>query len=119
MGYFNLDNHLSFNLTDLRSNTTTYIRAVDETWAFHKEAPSVLLKGSDGAQVIRTGVTMRGDCTQFKVCAAQDNGVGITVPVGLILARQMDYAMSCTAPHNVSVSFSVSVGPFEVSVNDP
>lgn len=112
MGAFNLNDYISFNLTDLRSNTTTSLHAVNKIWVSHEEAPSALLKDNDGAEVIRTDVTKNGDCTQLKVCAAQDNGVGITIPIGLILARQMEYAMSCTAPSSVSVT--ISVGPLEI-----
>jgi hypothetical protein len=78
-GYFNPNNYLSFNLTDLRSSSTAYIRAVDKQWAFDDDAPSVLLKDSSGAQ---------------------DNGPSITVPMGLILIRQMDYAIYCTTPQD-------------------
>lgn len=58
----------------------------------------MLLKDSSGVEVIRTDVTKKGDCTQLKVCAAQQNGGSIIVPIGLILIRQMDYAVSCTTP---------------------
>jgi hypothetical protein len=97
-GFFNPNNYLSFNITDLRTNLTANIRAVDKQWAFDNDAPSVLLKDSSGVEVIRTDVTKKGDCTQLKVCAAQQNGGSIIVPIGLILIRQMDYAVSCTTP---------------------
>jgi len=96
MGSFNPNDYLSFTLKDLRSNSTTDIRAVDKQWAFDDSAPSVLLKDGSGGQVIRTDVTNKDDCTRLKVCVAQDNGAGITVPMGLILIRQMDYAIYCT-----------------------
>jgi len=101
-GSFNPNNYLSFNLTDLRSNSTTYLHAVDKEWAFGDDAPSVILKDSNGVEVIRTDVTKKGDCTQLKLCAAQDSGAGITVPVGLILMRQMDYSVYCTTPSDDS-----------------
>lgn len=104
IGSFNPNDYLSFNLTDLRSNLTTYIRAVDKQWAFYHRPPSVLLKDSNGALVLRTDITKLGDCTQLKVCAAQNNGAGITVPIGLILIRHIDYAIYCTTPPPTTVT---------------
>jgi hypothetical protein len=98
VGSFNPNNYLSFNLTDLRSNSTTNLLAVDKEWAFGNSAPNVILKDSNGAEVIRTDVTKKGDCTQLKVCAARDSGASIMAPIGLILLRQIDFSISCTTP---------------------
>ncbi|KIM82409.1 hypothetical protein PILCRDRAFT_820243 [Piloderma croceum F 1598] len=96
-GFFNPNNSLSFNLTDLRTNTTTELRAVDKQWTFTDYAPSVVLRDSDsGTEVIRTDVTKKNDCTQLKVCAVQNNGADIVVPIGLIFIQQMGYASYCT-----------------------
>jgi hypothetical protein len=95
-GSFDPNNFLSFTLTDLRSNSTTHLRAVDKEWAFNDDAPSVLLKDDSGAEVIRTDVTKH--CTQLKVCAGQQSMSGMTIPMGLILMRQIDYAVYCTTP---------------------
>lgn len=96
-GLFNPNNSLSLNLTDLRTNTTTKLRAVDNQWTFTAYAPSVVLRDSDsGMEVIRTDVTKKNDCTQLKVCAVQNNGADIVVPIGLIFIQQMGYASYCT-----------------------
>jgi len=103
-GSFNLNNYLSFKLMDLRSNSTIGIRAVDKKWTFYDSAPSVLLIDGDGGQILRTDVTKSGDCTQLKVCAAHDNGISITVPIGMILLRQMEYAIHCTTPKPTTIT---------------
>jgi hypothetical protein len=99
-GSFNPGNYLSFDFRDLRTNTSTTLQAVDKEWTFTNDAPSVLLKNTSGAEVIRTDVTKPGKfgCTYLKVCAGQDAGPQIIVPIGLILIRQMDYAIECTTP---------------------
>ena len=56
-----------------------------------------------GAQILRTDMTKKGDCTQLKVCAARDNGTGIIVPMGLILIKQMDHAIYCTTPEPTTI----------------
>jgi len=48
-------------------------------------------------EVIRTDVTKKNDCTQLKVCAVQNNGEDIVVPIGLIFIQQMGYASHCTS----------------------
>jgi len=98
-GSFNPNNFLSFSLHDLRTNATSNLRAVDKQWAFSNDAPSFILKDDSGAEVLRTDVTKYGDCTQLKICAAQDTGPGIIVPLALILIRQSEYAVICTSPH--------------------
>jgi hypothetical protein len=108
-GSFNFYDYLSFNLTDLRSNSANYIHAVRKKWAFYDDAPSVVLKDSSGAQVLRTAGTRMGDCTQLKLCATQNNGASITVPIGLILIRQMDYAIYCTTPQPTTVTKTVTL----------
>jgi hypothetical protein len=111
-GSFNFYDCLSFNLTDLRSNSATYIRAVHKKWAFYDDAPSVVLKDSSCAQVLRTAGTRMGDCTELKLCAAQNNGASVTVPIGLILIRQMDYAIYCTTPQPTTVTKTVTLSSY-------
>lgn len=96
-GTFNPNNFLSFKFHDLRSNATSNLRAVDKQWAFSKDAPSVLLKDDSGTEILKTDVTKYRDCTQLKICAGQDSGPGIIVPLAVILIRQSEYAIKCTA----------------------
>jgi hypothetical protein len=96
-GTFNPNNFLSFSLYDLQSNATLNLRAVDKEWAFSEEAPSVLLKDDSGTEILKTDVTKYRDCTQLKICARQDSGPGIIVPLAPILIRQSEYAIKCTA----------------------
>jgi hypothetical protein len=97
-GSFNPNNYLSFNLTDLRSNTTSYLHAVDKQWTSSDNPPGALIVDEHGVEVLKTNTKKRGDCTQFKICAAQGSGPDITVPIGLFLIRLIDYALVCTKP---------------------
>ncbi|EJD46138.1 hypothetical protein AURDEDRAFT_164796 [Auricularia subglabra TFB-10046 SS5] len=111
-GTFNPGHHMSF---DLFANTTgtrvhTPSRIVDREWAFTDDAPSLILRtveddGKLGDVILRTAVTKKGDCTKLKVCVDGDSdddagavGASVLVPLGLILARQGDYAIHCTTP---------------------
>jgi hypothetical protein len=96
-GSFNAGDFLSFDLIDLRANTTTNLRAIDKEWTFNgDDAPNVLLRDQDGVEMLKTDVTKQGDCTQLKVCAAKEAGPELIVPVGLLLMHQMDHATRCT-----------------------
>lgn len=100
-GTFTIDGVLSFNLTDTRTNTTSNLRADNKQWTFDGYAPSVVLNdGSTGQEVVATAVENSDDCTQLKVCAAKTNGPDISVPLGIILTRQMNYAIECTTPQD-------------------
>lgn len=105
-GLFNPNDYLSFNLTDLRANSTTSLRAVDKQWTSDHGPPNVLLKDSSGAQVIRIDVIKnnnnKGNCTQLKVCAVHNNGPSITVPIGLILIQRVSYAVNCPTPKHAT-----------------
>lgn len=89
---------MSFSLSDLITNTTSNIRAVDKEWTFKKDAPSVLFRDDNGVEVLRTDVTKYRDCRQLKVCVAEDVGPDVIFPVGLLLVYQSDYAITCTQP---------------------
>jgi len=96
-GSFTQNVYLSFNLTDLRYNTTSYIHAIDRQWDT-EGPPSALLEDQNGAEVLKTDTTKSGDCTQLKICAAEEAGAGLTVPVGLFLIQQIATAERCTKP---------------------
>lgn len=95
-GSFNPNNYLSFNLTDLRSNTTSHLSAVDKQWVFGDGAPNALIRDEYGAEVLKTDITKRGDCTQLKMCAAKQAGPDLIVPTGFFLLQQVDFALKCT-----------------------
>jgi hypothetical protein len=97
-GSFNPNDYLSFNLTDLRSNTTSHLRAIDKQWAFSDDSPSALIEDEYGAEVLKTNTQNPKDCTQMKICAAKEAGPDLTVPIGLFLIRQVDFALKCTKP---------------------
>jgi hypothetical protein len=125
-GSFNPNDQLQFNITSavplnntLSSsypgtipNATTALGIGYEGWAQVAYAPAVKLQqvnedGSLGLTVLRTTVTRRNDITELKVCVNGVNGrAGATVqpevlaPLGLILMRQADYALSQTQPHD-------------------
>lgn len=100
-GTFTTDGLLSFNLTDTRSNISSNLRSANKQWTFDGYAPSVVLNdASTGQEIVATAVENSNDCTQLKVCAAKTNGPDISIPLGIILTRQMDYAISCTTPDN-------------------
>lgn len=93
IGSFDIDDHFTFNITDLRDgNSTKVLRAVDQLWDYHGQAPSVLLKDQNGLEILRTSVTKKSDCRKLKVCAATTDGLDVTVPIGLMLKAQADYA---------------------------
>lgn len=89
---------MSFSLNDLRTDTTSHMRAVDRQWSFQDDAPSVLFRDDHSVEVMRTDVTKPRDCRQLKVCIAKDAGPDIIFPIGLLLIRQSDYAIHCTEP---------------------
>lgn len=112
-GSFNPDNFMSFDLSYNITGTPVQAksRTLDKQWAFSDDAPSLILRSvaaddSLGDVILKTAVTKRSDCTQLKVCVDGAAGQGdsaavgpeVLAPLGLMLARQGDYAIECTTP---------------------
>lgn len=111
-GTFDPGNFMSFDLFANTTGTRVHApsRIADREWAFRDDAPSLILRtvegdGTLGDTIMRTAVTKKGDCTKLKICVDGDSeddasavGASVLVPLGLILARQGDYAIHCTTP---------------------
>ncbi len=109
-GSFN-DGGSALNLTinDMRTGIVTKLRALDKgVWAPvpADDAPSVLLRevqpddSLGSIDVLRTAVTMKGNCTRLKLCLARERGIDLLAAVGLILKAQDNYAYICTTPNS-------------------
>jgi len=100
----NSEDALNLTIMDLRTRNVTKLRARDKgVWAPVEadDAPSVLLiDDSLGSEVLRTAVTMPGNCTRLKLCLAtrRERGIDVLAAVGLILKAQDNYAYTCTTP---------------------
>jgi len=100
------ENALNLTINDLRTGIVTKLRALDKgVWApiAADDAPSVLLKevqpdDSLGSEVLRTAVTMPGNCARLKLCLARERGIDLLA--GLILKAQDKYASTCTTPNS-------------------
>lgn len=95
-GVFNPNNYLTFNITNLRSNETSSLHAIDSQWTFEDAPPSAVLEDRNGNQVLRTDAEKPGDCTQLKLCAAQEDGQDVVIPIGLFFIKQIIHATTCT-----------------------
>ena len=99
---------LSFALNTTGGQQAMLVAREDE-WLFPDAAPGLTLFDESGADVLRTAVTKRGDCTQLKVCVAGPPGRSaaavqpeVLAPLGLILMRQINYAAYVTQPPTTS-----------------
>jgi hypothetical protein len=90
--------YLSFTTNDTRTGVVTTLRAVDAQWEFSEDAPSFLLKNSQGQTAVRTAVTEPEHCTFLKMCLANETGVDMLPPVGLALMQEDKYSISCSKP---------------------
>jgi hypothetical protein len=105
-GSFNPKGYLSFTITDIATNATTQLEAIDSYWDFSKtnDAPNFILKevqadGHLGSISIESAVTKPQDCSSLKVCIADDEDE-LFVPIGLILMQQDAYSRTCTTPNS-------------------
>jgi hypothetical protein len=90
--------YLSFTTNDTRTGVVITLRAIDTQWEFSEDAPSFLLKNSQGQTAVRTAVTEPEHCTFLKMCLANDTGVDMIPPVGLALMQQDIYSRICSKP---------------------
>jgi len=97
------ENALNLTINDLRTGIVTKLRALDEgVWAPVEadDAPSVRLTDNGRFEVLRTAVTMPGNCARLKLCLARERGIDLLAAVGLILKAQDNYAYTCTTPNS-------------------
>ncbi|GJF00482.1 hypothetical protein PsYK624_167700 [Phanerochaete sordida] len=120
-GTFDSGDHLAFTIssdvplnTTLAAsyppapNTTTHLAIPDVGWSFGQPAvrlEAVQPDGELGQLVLATTVTRPHDVTQLKVCVAGPPGrpaaavqPEVLAPLGLILMRQINYAVVATQP---------------------
>ncbi|KDQ60510.1 hypothetical protein JAAARDRAFT_712541 [Jaapia argillacea MUCL 33604] len=92
--FYPSNNHLSFNMTDSRENSSSYLRGTDKEWFFNEDPPRLVLEDEGGTTVLETDVASR--CTLLKVCMGKrDAGPETIVPIALVLWKQMDFASYC------------------------
>lgn len=103
-------NALSLAIKDLGTGIVTKLRALDKgVWAPvpADDAPSVILRevqpddSLGSIDVLRTAVTMQGDCTRLKICLSGERRIDLLAAVGLILRAQGNYAYLCTSPNSI------------------
>lgn len=94
----NVNSRLMLDMTDMRTNTTLGLHAVDDRWVFPNAAPSALLKNSDGSQAVLTTTKEVNQCESMRTCANNLDGPNAFVPVGLLFIYQIRYALNCRGP---------------------
>jgi len=113
-GKFELDRlimDLQFNLTTNSPEVHSRAQSSDRSWSWPDEHPTLNYKtlfddDSPGDEVLQTTVTRAGDCTRLKTCLAGSRAEGsggvfgpdVLAPLGILLAKQSQYALSCTKP---------------------
>lgn len=101
---FYQDEYLDITVNNTRNKTVAHFKAIDKVWANTPadDAPSFILEDKNtNTTRLRTAVTMKGDCTQLKLCLAGGNDVADLLPaVGLALFHQDEYSQICTTPNS-------------------
>ena len=113
-GNFEMDRlmmDLKFNVTADSPEVHSRAQSSDKSWTWTDEHPALIYKTlfdneGLGDAVLRTTVTRAGDCTRLKVCLAGSKvegsggvfGPDVLAPLGILLAKQSQYALSCTKP---------------------
>lgn len=99
-GRYTNDPFFSFSLNDTRTGTISDLRAFDKEWRFKDDAPSFILRNSQGSgeTVMLTAVKRPNHCNFVKLCLWRGDGVDVMAPLGIVLDEMNKFGPRCTRP---------------------